>query len=71
MRWSYLTLEVAPLYIPPGPAEEFETAFSKAQGLIAPMPDYLSPELQRSIERENEYLFGALATLKDHEVGFR
>ena len=66
-----MTLEVAPLYIPPGPAEEFETAFSKAQGLIAPMPDYLFPELQRCIERENEYPSGALATLKNHVVGFR
>lgn len=67
-----MILEVAPLYIRPGQADEFERAFSEAQALIASVPGYLSHELQRCIERENEYiLLVRWKTLQDHTVGFR
>lgn len=67
-----MILEVAPLHIRPGQTAEFEAAFSKAQTIIASMPGYLSHELQRCIERDNEYLLLVRwQTLKDHEVGFR
>ncbi len=67
-----MILEVAPLHIRPGQSAEFEAAFSKAQAIIAVMPGYLSHELQRCIEREDEYLLLVRwRSLEDHETGFR
>ncbi len=67
-----MVLEVAPLHIRPGQASAFETAFGEAQRIIAAMPGYLGHELQRCIERPNEYiLLVRWQTLEDHEVGFR
>ena len=67
-----MILEVAPLQVRPGRSKEFEAAFAQAQSLISSMPGYLSHELQRCIERENEYiLLVRWQTLEDHEVGFR
>lgn len=67
-----MILEVAPLQIRPGQAANFEAAFLKAQAIIASMPGYLSHELQRCLERENEYiLLVRWRSLQDHETGFR
>lgn len=67
-----MVLEIAPLYLRPGQALAFEAAFREAQALIASMPGYVSHELQRCLERENEYmLLVRWQTLEDHEVGFR
>jgi heme-degrading monooxygenase HmoA len=67
-----MILEVAPLQVRPGQTAEFEAAFRKAQAIIAAMPGYLSHELQRCVERENEYiLLVRWRSLEDHEVGFR
>lgn len=67
-----MILEVASLQIRPGQTAGFEAAFTKAQTIIASMPGYLSHELRRCVERENEYLLLVRwRSLQDHEVGFR
>ena len=67
-----MILEVAPLKIRPGEAAEFEAAFGEAQAIIASMEGYLSHELNRCLERPDEYvLLVRWETLEDHEVGFR
>lgn len=64
--------EAAPLQIRAGQAAEFEAAFLIAQNIIASMPGYLSHELQRCLERPNEYLLLVRwETLAAHETGFR
>ena len=67
-----MILEVAPLQVRPGQAAAFEAAFRQAQAIISSMPGYVSHELQRCIEQENEYvLLVRWRTLQDHQVGFR
>jgi heme-degrading monooxygenase HmoA len=67
-----MILEVAPLSIKPGQSVDFEVAFRQAQTIIASMEGYISHELQRCVEREDEYiLLVRWACLQDHEVGFR
>ncbi|MDP1612826.1 MAG: antibiotic biosynthesis monooxygenase [Sulfuritalea sp.] len=67
-----MILEAAPLQVRPGQSAEFEAAFRKAQAIISSMPGYLSHELQRCIERQDEYLLLVRwRCLEDHEVGFR
>lgn len=67
-----MILEVAPLQIRPGTAAAFEAAFYKARHIIASMPGYVSHELQRCVERRDEYLLLVKwRSLEDHEVGFR
>jgi heme-degrading monooxygenase HmoA len=67
-----MILEVAPLSIQPGQSASFEAAFRQAQTIIASMDGYISHELQRCVEREDEYLLLVRwASLQDHEVGFR
>ncbi len=67
-----MILEVAPLHIIPGQSARFEQAFGQAQLIISAMPGYLGHELQRCLEREDEYLLLVRwQTLADHEVGFR
>ena len=67
-----MILEVAILNVKPGQSKQFEAAFSKAQTIIASMPGYLSHEVQRCIEVENQYiLLVRWQTLKDHTEGFR
>jgi heme-degrading monooxygenase HmoA len=65
-------LEVAPLCVRAGCAEAFEAAFRVAEKIIASMPGYLSHELQRCLERNNEYLLLVRwESLEAHTVGFR
>jgi heme-degrading monooxygenase HmoA len=67
-----MILEIAPLQIRPGQSADFESAFRKAQAIIASMPGYVSHELQRCLEREDHYvLLVRWRTLEDHQVGFR
>ncbi len=67
-----MILEVAPLHIRAGQAAGFEAAFAIAQRIIASMPGYLSHELQRCLERPDEYLLLVRWTSREaHEVGFR
>jgi len=65
-------LEIAVLDVKPGLAQEFETAFFKAQKIISSMNGYLSHQLQKCLEKENRYiLLVNWETLEDHTVGFR
>lgn len=67
-----MILEIAQLKIKPGQTADFEAAFSQAQKIISSMPGYLSHELQRCIERPDEYaLLVRWTSVEAHEVGFR
>jgi heme-degrading monooxygenase HmoA len=67
-----MVLEIAPLRVRPGQSTDFEAAFERAQTIIVSMPGYLSHELQRCIERADEYiLLVRWRSLEDHEIGFR
>ena len=67
-----MILELAPLKIRPGQAADFEAAFREAQRIISAMPGYLSHELQRCIERPDEYvLLVRWVSVEAHEEGFR
>lgn len=65
-------LETAVLNIKPGSNREFEAAFIKATHIISAMPGYISHDLQKCIEVENQYLLLVhWQTLEDHTIGFR
>ena len=65
-------LEVASLQVRAGEAQAFEAAFARAQAIISSMPGYQSHELQRCLERKDQYvLLVRWDTLEAHEVGFR
>lgn len=67
-----MILEVAPLQVRAGQADAFEAAFREARAILASMPGHLSHELQRCLERPNEYvLLVRWRSLEDHQVGFR
>ena len=67
-----MILEVAILNIVPGQADAFEKAFAKAQTIISQIPGYISHELQKCIEVNDQYLLLVKwETLADHEEGFR
>ena len=65
-------LEIAILKIKPGMNQEFEVAFVEASHIISSMPGYLSHELKKCIEVDNQYLLLVnWQTLEDHTIGFR
>ena len=65
-------LEAAVLKIVPGQSGAFERSFGEAQLIIASMPGYLSHELQRCMERDDEYLLLVRwESVAAHEEGFR
>ncbi len=67
-----MILEVAVLNVKPGHAAEFENAFAEAQSIIASQKGYLSHELQKCMEVDNQYLLLVKwETLEDHTEGFR
>ena len=67
-----MILEVAVLKIKPGMNHEFEIAFIEASKIISSMPGYISHDLQKCLEVENQYLLLVnWQTLADHTVGFR
>src|ERR1041385_4996359 len=67
-----MTLEIAILNIGSGRSTAFEDAFQKAERIIAAAPGYLSHELQRCVEVDNQYvLLVRWRTLEDHTEGFR
>ncbi|MFM2314779.1 MAG: hypothetical protein RLZZ04_4055, partial [Cyanobacteriota bacterium] len=51
-----MILEVAILNIKPGMSQQFEIAFAEAAQIIASMKGYLSHNLQKCLEIENQYL---------------
>lgn len=67
-----MILETAVLTVIPTQTTEFEAAFAQAQSIIARLPGYLSHELYRCLEVENQYLLLVRwQTLEDHTIGFR
>jgi heme-degrading monooxygenase HmoA len=67
-----MILEVATLQVKAGQESEFEAAFLQAQRIVSCMPGFVSHDLQRCIERPDEYILLVVwQTLEDHEVGFR
>lgn len=67
-----MILEVAPLSVRPGQTASFEVAFRQAQEIISSIPGYISHELQRCLEKPNEYLLLVRwETIEAHEVNFR
>ena len=52
--------------------KDFESAFNRASSIIASMPGYISHDLQKCIEKQNQYLLLVYwQTLEDHTIGFR
>ena len=52
--------------------KEFEVNFAEAEIIISKMKGYISHELLKCIEAENQYLLIVRwETLEDHTVGFR
>jgi len=67
-----MILEVAVLNVKPGMSGQFEKAFAKAEKIISDSSGYISHELLRCLEVENQYiLLVRWQTLEDHEIGFR
>jgi heme-degrading monooxygenase HmoA len=67
-----MILEVAILNVIDEQTEEFEASFREASKIIASMNGYIKHELQRCIEKENQYiLLVHWQRLEDHTVGFR
>jgi len=67
-----LILELAILNVRPGTAPAFEEAFREASKIISLMPGYVSHQLQRCLEKENQYvLLINWEKLEDHTLGFR
>ena len=67
-----MILEVAILDVKETLADEFESAFKKAEAIISSMKGYISHKLKKCIETDNRYiLLVKWETLEDHTVGFR
>jgi heme-degrading monooxygenase HmoA len=69
---TFMILEAVLLQIRAGQSEAFESAFFEAQAIISSMPGYRSHELQRCLERNDQYLLLVRwDSLAAHEEGFR
>ncbi len=67
-----MILEVAILHIKPEKLNDFEPNFKVASKIISSMKGYISHELRKCIENENQYiLLVKWESLEDHTVGFR
>ena len=67
-----MILEVAILDVKPEKRQDFETAFTKAQAIIAAMGGYRAHELKRCVENPSRYLLLVeWDTLEAHTQGFR
>jgi len=67
-----MILEVAVLTVIPDQTAEFEKAFATAKTLIARQSGFVSLELQRCLEKANQYLLLVQwQRLEDHTEGFR
>jgi len=66
-----MILELATFNVRPGEQRAFETAFDKAQRLLAGLDGYLSHELRRSVERDQHYaLLIEWRAIEDRTLGF-
>lgn len=67
-----MILEVAVLNIKNGQSRDFEKAFAIAKNIIEQMPGYISHEMRKCIEKDNQYiLLVKWRSIDDHEIGFR
>jgi len=67
-----MVLEVATLNVREGWTDEFESAFERAQAILATQTGYRRHELRRCVEAENRYLLLVWwDTLESHTRGFR
>ena len=67
-----MILEVAILNVKKGRGLDFEAAFGEAQEIIASSEGYISHELQRCLEVDDQYiLLVKWQTLEAHTKGFR
>lgn len=67
-----MVLEVAVLDVIPDQTEAFESAFAKAQTIIAGSEGYQRHELRRCLEGDSRYLLLVWwDTLESHTEGFR
>ncbi len=67
-----MILEVAVLNLKHGTSAQFEKAFAQAEQIISASPGYISHELLRCLEVDDQYiLLVRWQTLEDHEIGFR
>jgi heme-degrading monooxygenase HmoA len=67
-----MVLEAVTLHIRPGQSSNFESAFKQAQPILASLSGYISHELQRCLEIQDQYLLLVRwRTIEDHTVGFR
>lgn len=67
-----MILEVAILQVKQERQAAFEENFVKASSIISSMGGYISHELKKCIEKEDQYiLLVNWQTLEDHEIGFR
>ncbi len=67
-----MILEVAILNVKQGMAVSFESAFDEAKKIISSMNGYISHELQKCVETDNQYiLLVRWKTIEDHTTGFR
>ncbi|MBP7281382.1 MAG: antibiotic biosynthesis monooxygenase [Leptospiraceae bacterium] len=64
--------EIAILKIKDQQNKEFEVNFAKAEKIISQMKGYISHELLKCMEAQNQYLLLVRwETLEDHTIGFR
>jgi heme-degrading monooxygenase HmoA len=64
--------EIALLHIRENESDQFESAFGKAQTIIASMKGYVEHELLKCIEQTNKYLLIVKwQSIEDHTEGFR
>ncbi|MGG3279540.1 antibiotic biosynthesis monooxygenase family protein [Paenibacillus solani] len=67
-----MILESAILYIKPGLASEFESAFREASSVLLSKKGYIDHELHKCVENRDEYIFLARwSGIKDRLIGFR
>lgn len=67
-----MILEQAILHIKSGQSEEFQTAFKKAQKIIASVDGYMNHDLLKCIEQKDTYLLSVQwKTIESHEQEFR
>lgn len=67
-----MILEVAMLSVIKGRSPDFETAFAKAELIIARQDGYISHELKKCVEKNDKYLLQVQwKSLEDHTIGFR
>jgi heme-degrading monooxygenase HmoA len=67
-----MILEVAVLNVKQGQSQAFEAAFAQAQQIISAMDGYLSHDLKRCLEVDNQYLLLVnWETVEAHTEGFR